>query len=83
VRALKLLRPPLPPPPSRPTACHPVASWALCRVRSIYTKPKSQVPDYSAPVVLRTGDRTIEDFCNRIHKGILKQLKYSWVWGRS
>jgi len=30
-----------------------------------------------------TGHCTIEHFCNRIHKGILKQLKYALVWGAS
>ena len=40
-----------------------------------YTKPKGQLPDYSAPVVLRQNLRTVEDFCNSIHKGIVKQFK--------
>jgi ribosome-interacting GTPase 1 len=31
----------------------------LCRV---YTKPKGRMPDYSAPVVLRSTACTIEDF---------------------
>lgn len=31
----------------------------LCRV---YTKPKGKLPDYTAPVVLRSTNRTIEDF---------------------
>ena len=26
---------------------------------------------------------TIEHFCLRIHKNLLKQLKYAWVWGQS
>ena len=25
----------------------------------------------------------VEDFCNRIHKGIMKQFKYALVWGTS
>lgn len=25
----------------------------------------------------------MEDFCNRIHKGIIKQFKYALVWGTS
>jgi ribosome-interacting GTPase 1 len=25
----------------------------------------------------------VEDFCNRIHKGIIKQFKYALVWGTS
>ena len=49
----------------------------------IYTKPKGQVPDYSAPVVLHDTNPTIENFCNKIHKGIMSQFKYAWVWGSS
>ncbi len=26
---------------------------------------------------------TVEDFCNRIHKGILRHFKYALVWGTS
>ena len=40
-----------------------------------YTKPKSQLPDYTAPVVLANGKNTIEDFCNNIHKSIIKEFK--------
>lgn len=40
-----------------------------------YTKPKGQLPDYSAPVVLKQNFCSIEDFCNSIHKGIVKQFK--------
>jgi ribosome-interacting GTPase 1 len=49
----------------------------------IYTKPKGQIPDYGSPVVLHATSPTIEDFCNRIHKQILVQFKYAWVWGSS
>ncbi|CAH1761472.1 10863_t:CDS:2 [Entrophospora sp. SA101] len=44
---------------------------------------EGQLPDYSAPVVLRQNARSIEDFCNSIHKGIVKQFKYALVWGSS
>ena len=40
-----------------------------------YTKPKGQLPDYSAPVILRLNNRTVEDFCNSIHKTIVKEFK--------
>ncbi|CAJ0628492.1 385_t:CDS:2 [Entrophospora sp. SA101] len=36
-----------------------------------------------SPVVLRQNARSIEDFCNSIHKGIVKQFKYALVWGSS
>lgn len=49
----------------------------------IYTKPKGQVPDYNDPVVLHSNNPTVEDFCNKIHKQLLTQFKYAWVWGSS
>lgn len=51
----------------------------LCR---IYTKPKGQIPDYNSPVVMRSNS-TVEDFCNKLHKSIMKQFKYAAVWGSS
>ena len=57
--------------------------WEKTSMMRIYTKPKGQIPDYGSPVVLHDASPTIEDFCNRLHKGILSQLKYAWVWGSS
>ncbi|KAL3856402.1 hypothetical protein ACJMK2_011167 [Sinanodonta woodiana] len=54
----------------------------LCLVR-IYTKPKGQLPDYTAPVVLKLGYSTVEDFCNKLHRSIIKEFKYALVWGSS
>jgi hypothetical protein len=41
------------------------------------------VPDYTAPVVLHDQQPSIEDFCNKLHKQLVSQLKYAWVWGSS
>ncbi|KAI6119436.1 P-loop containing nucleoside triphosphate hydrolase protein [Pisolithus croceorrhizus] len=57
--------------------------WQALQLVRVYTKPRGQSPDYSAPVVLRHGKCAIEDFCNAIHKEIAKQLKYAVVWGSS
>ena len=40
-----------------------------------YTKPKGQLPDYEAPIVLKTNNSSVEEFCNNLHKAILKELK--------
>ena len=40
-----------------------------------YTKPKGQLPDYTAPVVLQHDRSSIEDFCNTLHKSIIKEFK--------
>lgn len=57
--------------------------WDYLNLTRIYTKPKGQLPDFNAPVVLRRDGQTLEDFCNQIHKSILKELKYALVWGSS
>lgn len=49
----------------------------------IYTKPKGQIPDYTEPVVLHDNAPSIEDFCNKLHKQMISQFKYAWVWGSS
>jgi ribosome-interacting GTPase 1 len=36
--------------------------WEKLNLVRVYTKPKGKMPDYSAPVVLRTGKCTVEDF---------------------
>lgn len=57
--------------------------WEYCNMLRIYTKPKGQIPDYSAPVILHAKKPTVEDFCNRIHKTLIENFKYAWVWGTS
>jgi len=56
--------------------------WEYLDLIRIYTKPKGQIPDYNSPVILKSN-ASIEDFCLRIHKGLLKQLRYALVWGSS
>ncbi|KAI8802376.1 P-loop containing nucleoside triphosphate hydrolase protein [Cladochytrium replicatum] len=57
--------------------------WEYLDLVRIYTKPKGQLPDYTQPVVMRRGACTVEDFCNSIHKNILKEFKNALVWGSS
>jgi len=57
--------------------------WERLDLIRIYTKPRGAVPDFNDPVVLRRSDATVADFCDHIHKGILKDFKYSIVWGQS
>ncbi|EFI27683.1 developmentally regulated GTP binding protein 1 [Coprinopsis cinerea okayama7 len=57
--------------------------WKTLNLVRVYTKPRGLAPDYSAPVVLKRGSCTIQDFCNAIHKEIAKQMKYAVVWGAS
>jgi len=51
------------------------SSWSLLLLFS-------RVP-LSQPVVLHALNPTVEQFCNRLHKGIMTQFKHAWVWGSS
>ncbi|WMV26324.1 hypothetical protein MTR67_019709 [Solanum verrucosum] len=57
--------------------------WEYLSLTRIYTKPKGMNPDYEDPVILSSKRRTVEDFCERIHKDMVKQFKYALVWGSS
>ncbi|KAH0471934.1 MAG: uncharacterized protein KVP18_002841 [Porospora cf. gigantea A] len=57
--------------------------WEYLNLIRIYTKPRGQIPDYSSPVILKAAKPTVRQFCTRIHKQLLEQFKYSWVWGQS
>jgi ribosome-interacting GTPase 1 len=57
--------------------------WEYLDLVRVYTKPKGKLPDFNEPVVLHRSHCMIEDFCNKIHKTMVKQLKYAHVWGTS
>jgi small GTP-binding protein len=57
--------------------------WNYLDLVRIYTKPKGKLPDYTDPVVMSAKRCTVEDFCNKLHKTMAKQLKYALVWGSS
>lgn len=57
--------------------------WDKLQLVRVYTRPKGKQPDYTAPVVLRRGRCTVEDFALSIHKEIARQLKFAIVWGTS
>ena len=57
--------------------------WDYCKMIRIYTKPRGEIPDYNAPVILHHTAPSVGEFCDRLHKGIKPQFKYAWVWGTS
>ncbi|KAK9391439.1 developmentally-regulated GTP-binding protein 1 [Crotalus adamanteus] len=57
--------------------------WDYLKLVRIYTKPKGQLPDYTSPVVLPDSRTTVDDFCMKIHKNLIKDFKYALVWGSS
>nr|XP_027200432.1 GTP-binding protein 128up-like [Dermatophagoides pteronyssinus] len=58
-------------------------TWSRLELIRVYTKPQKKVPDFTEPVILRRAHRTVADFCNRIHRKLLSELKYAMVWGSS
>jgi len=57
--------------------------WEYLGLIRIYTKPRGQIPDYTAPIVLSAKNCTVEAFCKRIHNSLMRQFKYALVWGSS
>ncbi|XGW16362.1 hypothetical protein V3C99_001657 [Haemonchus contortus] len=57
--------------------------WQYLNLIRIYTKPKGQLPDYSAPIVLNAEKNTVDDLCLKIHKSLQKDFKNALVWGAS
>ncbi|XP_013772625.1 GTP-binding protein 128up-like [Limulus polyphemus] len=58
-------------------------TWDYLKLIRIYTKPKGQLPDYESPVILSQERRSVEDFCNKLHRSIIKEFKYALAWGSS
>lgn len=58
-------------------------AWDYLDFVRIYPKPKGQPIDYDEPVILKSKKRSVADFCNTIHKEILRKFKYAIVWGSS
>lgn len=57
--------------------------WNYLEFIRVYTKPKGQIPDYERPVILFRKRSTVEEFCKKIHRTIINELKYAFVWGSS
>ncbi|OZC09621.1 developmentally-regulated GTP-binding protein 1, partial [Onchocerca flexuosa] len=57
--------------------------WDYLNLIRVYTKPKGQLPDYNAPIVLSAETRTVDDLCSKIHKTLQKDFKFAYVWGSS
>lgn len=57
--------------------------WEYLDLIRIYTKPKGQIPDYEAPVIIPRTRSTVHDFCGKIHKSLQKEFRFAQVWGTS
>eukprot|EP00356_Strombidium_inclinatum_P014594 CAMPEP_0170492810 /NCGR_PEP_ID=MMETSP0208-20121228/12901_1 /TAXON_ID=197538 /ORGANISM="Strombidium inclinatum, Strain S3" /LENGTH=338 /DNA_ID=CAMNT_0010768625 /DNA_START=74 /DNA_END=1090 /DNA_ORIENTATION=- len=56
--------------------------WEYLDLIRIYTKPKGAIPDYDSPVIIKRGS-SVAQFCDSIHRGLLKEFKHALVWGTS
>ena len=56
--------------------------WDYLDLVRIYTKPKGQIPDYDAPVIVKSG-ASVLNFMEAIHRGLIKEFKHALVWGTS
>lgn len=66
-----------------PCDAAPDVAWPHARLCVLRSPWQGKIPDYNDPVILPAEHCTVEDFCNRLHKGIIKQFKYALVWGSS
>lgn len=58
--------------------------WDHLALVRVYTKPKGQVPDYGEPVIMhKVPPPSIDFFCSKLHRQMMKEFKYAWVWGKS
>ena len=57
--------------------------WDYLDLIRIYTKPKGQIPDYEAPVIIARSHSTVHAFCGKIHRQLQKEFKCAQVWGTS
>ncbi|KAJ5075989.1 developmentally-regulated gtp-binding protein [Anaeramoeba ignava] len=57
--------------------------WEYLDFIRVYTKPRGQIPDFSAPIIMPSKSRSIESLCNRIHRNLIHDFKFAYVWGSS
>lgn len=57
--------------------------WEYLDLIRVYTKPKGKDPDYDAPVILPRLRSSVEDFCNKIHRSMIRDFRYAMIWGTS
>ena len=48
----------------------------------VYMRPKGQETDYKEPMIMRSGC-TIQDVCNKIHRNMATDFRFSYIWGKS
>lgn len=59
--------------------------WDMLGLVRVYTKKKGCQPDFTDPLILTQGRNgtTVRAAIMQIHKSLLKDLNYAFVWGKS
>lgn len=59
--------------------------WEYLQLVRVYTKKRGQPPDLSDPLVLTAGRHgtTVEAACMQLHKSLVENHDYTFVWGQS
>jgi ribosome-interacting GTPase 1 len=59
--------------------------WNLLGLVRVYTKKRGALPDFSDPLILTNGRHgcSVKAAIMQIHKALLKDMAYCYVWGRS
>jgi len=59
--------------------------WKQLGMVRIYTKKKSEAPDFTEPIILTRGrgGLTIKDAIGQIHRQLLDDFSSAFVWGKS
>jgi len=58
------------------------AIYSRLRFIRLYMRRRDGTTDYEEPMILREGS-TVEDVCERIHRGLRKSFRYALIWGKS
>ena len=57
--------------------------WDKLKLIRIYPKPMKGDVDYDSPIILPQSKANVETFCYKVHKDLVRQMKYANVWGTS
>lgn len=59
--------------------------WDMLGLVRVYTKKKGNQPDFSDPLILTLGRHgvSVRSAIMQIHRGLLKDLNFAFIWGKS
>ena len=57
--------------------------WEYLDLIRVCTMPRGTQPNFDEPIILHKKACSVEDFCNKLHKTIIRTFKHALVWGTS